>query len=150
MVTRRIVFHVHTAHTDGDGVIYFKDLNVIHAGDIMFNYLFPFIDLDNGGERRGLHQGAEETDRRWRMTKRSFIPGHGVLASKSDLETNLAVLVDGRQRVKALIDEGMSEEEIVAENPLADYHDEYNWMFITTERMTRTHYRDLTIGMNHG
>ena len=54
------------------------------------------------------------------------------------------MLVDGRKRVKALVDQGMSEEEVLAANPLADYDDDYNWSFITTERMTRTHFRDLT------
>ena len=29
-------------------------------------------------------------------------------------------------------------------NPLADYHDTWNWGFITTERMTRTIYRSMT------
>ena len=47
------VFHVHHAHTDGDGVIHFRDQNVIHAGDILFNNLFPFIDLDTGGSVEG-------------------------------------------------------------------------------------------------
>ncbi len=73
-----------------------------------------------------------------------FIAGHGELASKADVERNLAVLVDSRKRVKALVDQGMTEEAVLAENPLADYHDDYNWSFITTERMTKTLYRDLT------
>ena len=37
-----------------------------------------------------------------------------------------------------------SKEEILAANPLADYHDVWNWGFITTERMTETLYRSLT------
>ena len=137
------VFHVHAAHTDGDGVIHFRDMNVIHAGDIVFNFLFPYIDLDNGGSVEGFI-AAQQKLIEIADDETIIIPGHGELASRRDLETNLAVLIDGRQRIKALIDQGMSEEEIVAENPLADYHDDYNWGFITTERMTRTHYRDLT------
>ena len=73
-----------------------------------------------------------------------IVPGHGPLASKADLEQDLAMLVDARDRVKALIDKGMDVEKIVAANPLADYHDRYNWGFITTERMTRTLVRSLT------
>ena len=37
-----------------------------------------------------------------------------------------------------------SKEEILAANPLADYHDVWNWGFITTERMTEMLYRSLT------
>src|SRR5690606_32914718 len=47
------VFHVANAHTDGDAVIYFADLNVIHTGDALFNGLFPYVDLDNGGSVSG-------------------------------------------------------------------------------------------------
>lgn len=138
-----LVFHVHAAHTDGDGVIYFRDMNVIHAGDIVFNYLFPYIDLDNGGDVEG-YINAQKKVIEMSDDETVIIAGHGPLASRADLEANLAVLVDGRKRIKELVDQGLSEEEIVAANPLADYHDQYNWGFITTERMTRTHYRDLT------
>ena len=137
------VFHVHHAHTDGDGVIHFRDQNVIHAGDILFNKLFPYIDLDNGGSVEGFIK-AQEKLIALANDDTVFIAGHGELASKADVEQNLAVLKDGRERVRALVEEGKTEEEVVAANPLADYHDDYNWSFITTERMTRTHYRDLT------
>jgi glyoxylase-like metal-dependent hydrolase (beta-lactamase superfamily II) len=36
------VFHVANAHTDGDAVIHFPEVNIIHTGDAMFNKLFPF------------------------------------------------------------------------------------------------------------
>ena len=54
------------------------------------------------------------------------------------------MLEDAEDRVEALVVEGMSADEVVAANPLADYHDTWNWSFITTERMTRTLYRELT------
>jgi hypothetical protein len=73
-----------------------------------------------------------------------IIPGHGPLASKSDLQTALDVLLDCEARVKALVHAGKTEDEILAANPLADYHDTWNWGFITTERMTKTLYRSLT------
>ena len=53
------------------------------------------------------------------------------------------MLVDAEARVEALVLEGKSEEEVIAANPLADYHDTWNWGFITTEKMTRTLYRSL-------
>jgi glyoxylase-like metal-dependent hydrolase (beta-lactamase superfamily II) len=137
------VFHVHSAHTDGDGVIHFRDDNVIHAGDIMFHKLFPYIDLDNGGSVDGFIK-AQQKLIELANDETAIIPGHGAIASKADLEEDLAVLIDSKKRVKALVDAGKSQEEVLAENPLADYHDQYNWSFITTEKMTNTLYRDLT------
>lgn len=137
------VFHIENAHTDGDAAILFRHANVIAAGDLMFHKLFPFIDLDGGGsvagyiagQRKILAMADDET---------VIIPGHGPLASKSDLSADLAVLVDSQARVKALADKGLSEEEIISANPLAVYHDVYSWQFITTERMTRTLIRSMT------
>jgi glyoxylase-like metal-dependent hydrolase (beta-lactamase superfamily II) len=136
------VFHVAAAHTDGDAVIHFRDVNVIHAGDLFFNGLFPFIDLDNGGsvdgfiagQRRLLEMADEDT---------KLIPGHGPIAAQKDLRAALDMLVDARVRVQKLVEAGMSQDEVVAENPLAVYHDRWNWDFITTERMTTTLYRSL-------
>ena len=139
------VFHVATAHTDGDAVIHFPDVNVIDAGDLFFNYMFPFIDLDSGGSVAGYIAGQKRIiDMADDDT--AIIPGHGPLASKSDLQAAAAMLIDAQARVKKLVDAGMTQEEVVAENPLADYHEQWNWGFITTERMTTTLYRSLTDG----
>jgi len=137
------VFHVESAHTDGDAAIEFRGANVIHAGDVFFNYLFPFIDLDNGGSVAGF-VAAQERIIAMSDDETIIIPGHGPLAGKSDLQTAISVLVDCEARVKALVDAGKSIEEVLAENPLAIYHDTWNWGFITTEKMTETLYRSLT------
>ena len=136
------IFHIEAAHTDGDAVIHYRNVNVIQAGDIMFNHLFPFIDLDNGGtvdgyiagQQRILMMADDET---------IIIPGHGPLATRADLARDLDVLINCKARVKALVDQGKSESEVHAANPLAVYHEGWNWDFITTERMTQTLYRDL-------
>jgi len=137
------VFHVDYAHTDGDAVIHFSDDNVIHAGDVLFNHLFPFIDLDSGGSVDGF-LAAQKRVLALCDDETKIIPGHGSLASKADLAAAIAMLEDAQGRVRALVGAGKSEEEILAANPLADYHDGWNWDFITTERMTRTLIRDLT------
>ena len=73
-----------------------------------------------------------------------FLTGHGPVATKAGLEKDLAMLLDAKARVRNLVDQGMSEEDILAANPLADYDEEYSWFFITTERMTKTLIRSLT------
>ena len=137
------VFHVADAHTDGDAVIQFRDANVIAAGDISFRGMFPFIDLDNGGSVAG-YKAAMRRIIELADDDTKIITGHGPAGTRAGLEQDLAMLVDAEARVKALVDQGLTADEIVAANPLADYHDEYNWAFITTERMTRTLIRSLT------
>jgi len=136
------VTHMPMAHTDGDAAIYFPSANVIHTGDILFHDMFPFIDLESGGTLDGYITAQKKI---WSMANDAtkIIPGHGSLTDKAGMKADIAMLVDGRTLIKALVDQGMSEEEVLAANPLAKY-DTYNWAFITTERMTRTFYRSLT------
>jgi glyoxylase-like metal-dependent hydrolase (beta-lactamase superfamily II) len=137
------VFHVRNAHTDGDAAVHLMGSNVIVAGDLHFNYMFPFIDLDSGGTVSGFIAGMEKIIE-MADDDTIIIPGHGELAGKQDLQAAVDMLADAEDRVAALVLEGMSADEVVAANPLADYHDTWNWGFITTERMTRTIYRSLT------
>ena len=139
------VFHIAVAHTDGDAAIQFPDVNVIHAADVHFNYLFPYIDLDNGGSVAGFIAGQRKIIA-LADDETIIIPGHGPLASKADLQVALDMLIDAEARVRKLVNQGKTQDEVVAANPLALYHEEWNWSFITTERMTTTLYRSLTAG----
>ena len=142
---RAFVFHVAAAHTDGDAVIHFPDQNVIDAGDLFFNGMFPFIDLDNGGSVAGYMAGQQRI-MDLADDKTIIIPGHGPIARRTDLREAVNVLADAEARVKKLVEAGMTQEEVLEANPLADYHDKWNWFFITTEKMTITLYRSLTDG----
>lgn len=135
------VFHVAKAHTDGDAVIHFREADVIHAGDIFFHTIFPFIDIDSGGSLDG-YIAAQEKIFEVAGDATQIIPGHGPLASPSDLEASIAMLKAARSSIGAMIDDGKSLEEIVAAKPLVDYEAQ-NWQFITTERMINQVYRSI-------
>jgi len=44
--------HSAHAHTDGDAMVWFEQAKVLHMGDLYFNGLYPFIDVDAGGRSR--------------------------------------------------------------------------------------------------
>ena len=134
------VFHLETAHTDGDAAIYFRNANVLASGDVVFHDLFPFIDLDNGGDVDGYIVAMRELVAMI-DDETIVVPGHGAITDKAGLEADLAMLAEASARVKAMVDEGMSGADILAANPLADFEDNYSWQFITTARMTETFIR---------
>ena len=137
------IIHTPAAHTDGDAMVAFPKVNVVFAGDLFFHGLFPFIDLDNGGSVDGFI-AAQEQILAMVNDDTKIVPGHGELASATDLKRDLTMLKDARALVAGLIAADHDIDAILAANPLAKYHDDYNWGFITTERMTRTIYRDIT------
>ena len=139
------VFHVKAAHTDGDAVIHFRGDNIIHTGDVLFNGMFPYIDLDSGGTVEG-YIAAQKRIHALADDQTKIIPGHGPVGTKKQVKASIDMLEDGYRKVRALVATGKSEEEIVKENPLAEYHDEWNWNFISTERMTKTFIRALKEG----
>ncbi|MEO0753944.1 MAG: MBL fold metallo-hydrolase [Pseudomonadota bacterium] len=138
-----LFYHTPDAHTDGDIFVHFLEADVIHAGDLLFSGRFPFIDLDNGGTVEGMIAGMQAiVDAAGPDTR--VIAGHGPMSTEADLEASIAMLADGRAKVAALVENGMDLEAVYAEGPLADYAADWNWQFITTERMVWTFYRDIT------
>ncbi len=137
------IAHPQNAHTDGDAIIFFKDKNVVHMGDVFFNGGFPFIDLEAGGDLGGYIETHE-----WVLKKTDeetkIIPGHGPLATRDDLQKTVTMLKDVRSLVQAQIDKGLDEDAVVAADPLKKYADDWGQGFINSERMTRTAYRSLT------
>jgi len=129
------IIHFSNAHTDGDAVVKFENANIVHTGDIMFNGMFPYIDESNGGSLKGVI-AALKGIAGLSNDGTKIIPGHGPLASKADVEKTIAMLEDSQEIVTKMVADGKTDEEILTANPLNKYED-YNWQFITTERMTK-------------
>lgn len=140
--------HVPQAHTDGDAIIHFSAANVIHAGDTFFNGLFPYIDLDSGGSVDG-YIAAQMKMISMSDDDTKIIPGHGPLSNKKELKAAVDMLIDARNTISKLVKAGKTEDEVLAANPLSQYHDDWNWGFITTERMTKQLYKGLSQSHQH-
>jgi glyoxylase-like metal-dependent hydrolase (beta-lactamase superfamily II) len=111
--------HVPNAHTDGDSIIHFREANVVHAGDVFFNGIYPFIDVAHGGSLKGTIKAADVilaiTD-----ANSKIIPGHGPLADKSQLQAYRDMLQTAYIRLVTLKNQGVSAEDAVSKKPLAD------------------------------
>jgi glyoxylase-like metal-dependent hydrolase (beta-lactamase superfamily II) len=123
-------------------MIHFRDANVLHTGDVLFNGMFPFIDLDSGGSVQG-YIAAQKKALSIIDDKTKVIPGHGPLADAGDLKASIKMLETSLENVRKLVAAGRTEDEVLAAEPLKAFED-WSWPFISTERMTRTIYRSLT------
>lgn len=52
--------------------------------------------------------------------KTLIVPGHGPLARRADVEKSLQRMREVRRRITALIDEGLTKEQVLARRPLDD------------------------------
>lgn len=127
------VLHVAPAHTDGDAVIYFKDANVVHTGDLYWNGLYPVIDASSGGSAAGMVTGIEEILARIDSNTK-VIPGHGPLSNKAEMQVYHKMLKASHASIKALRDQGKTIEEIVAAKPTADFDEQWGVALLSPEQ----------------
>lgn len=78
------VLHFPSGHTDGDSVVYFTRSNVVHMGDLFFSGMFPFIDLDSGGNVINYTENIGNIIESLNKDVK-IIPGHGPLSDRHDL-----------------------------------------------------------------
>jgi glyoxylase-like metal-dependent hydrolase (beta-lactamase superfamily II) len=117
--------YVANAHTDGDTWVYFADANVLCAGDTVNSLKrYQTIDYRNGGDVRGMIR-ADDTFLKLINDQTKVVVGHGPLAGKKDIEEFHAMLVTSHDRIKKLFDEGKTEAEVLALDPLKDLNEKW-------------------------
>ena len=99
------VIYPGNAHTNGDSLVYFPGLKVVHMGDLLFNGSLPYIGAEAGADTASWMAKIQEVSG-WDIDK--FIPGHGPLADKEGLTRMAAYLGDLRQAVQGAIAAGQS------------------------------------------
>jgi glyoxylase-like metal-dependent hydrolase (beta-lactamase superfamily II) len=129
------VTHVAPAHTDGDSIVHFVKADVVHMGDLFFNGSYPFIDTGSGGRVDGFLAAAEQVLAAT-GEKTRFIPGHGPLATRADLQAYRDTLKTLRDRIAKLKGEGKSRDEVIAAKPTADHDAKWGAGFMKADTFT--------------
>jgi cyclase len=115
--------HMPGGHTDNDVVVWFTKSRVVHLGDIFRHQRLPYLDIAAGASVRGLIRNLETLIREipddW-----IIIPGHGPVASKSDLRNYYKRLIGAVQYVEQQIDRGKPLDE-VKRTGLPSFYDTY-------------------------
>jgi cyclase len=112
--------HVAPAHTDGDSFVIFKDLNIIHTGDVFRTTSYPRADATANGSVLGI-LAAYETLLANSDANTRFLPGHGVVSKRSDVEAQLKMLNTIKDRVQAGIKAGKTLEQVQAAKPTVEF-----------------------------
>ena len=106
------VLHWAPAHTSGDLVVYLPDEKIVFTGDIIATQLpDPLIHLEKNGSSEG-----------WITTTKGivglkadqFVPGHGNVQTKAEVEKRLTDAEAKRAKIKDLVAQGKSLDEIKA------------------------------------
>lgn len=89
------------AHTGGDAIIHFEKANIAHAGDIVFNRTYPYIDSNGGGSVANWIETLEMVIKYYSKDT-LFIFGHG--ATNDLVKGSLVDVIAMKDLLSALVD----------------------------------------------
>ena len=110
--------HFGRGHTDGDAVVYFPALKLLHTGDLMAG-TSPLIDYNGGGS---VVEWTKTLDGAMQLDFDTVIPGHGPVTNKAGLLTYRNNVEKMRTRVSDLIHQGKTQDDVAK-----FMTDEYKW-----------------------
>ncbi len=119
------VRHLPGGHTDGDSVVVFENADVVATGDLFFNGMYPYIDVNAGGSVGGVIACIDRM-LGWMDDQTVVIPGHGAVADRAQLRRYRDMLATARDKVRELINAGKSLDEIQALHPTASLDATWN------------------------
>jgi glyoxylase-like metal-dependent hydrolase (beta-lactamase superfamily II) len=103
------LLHFGPAHTQGDLVVYLPQKKIAFLGDLVFIGRDPLIHRHKGGTSLGLVRTLKEI---LALDADTFIAGHTAPLKKSDIQGLLSSIEEKQAKIRALIQQGRSLEEI--------------------------------------
>ena len=105
-------YHWAPAHTSGDLVVYLPEDKIVATGDIIAtNNPYPRIHEEKNGSAAGWIAAATGIAS---LDADTFIPGHGSVVTKADIQKRIADAIARRDKVMALEKQGKSLDDIKA------------------------------------
>lgn len=123
------IFHETAAHTDGDAIVFFRRSDVVVAGDVFDTRRFPVIDIAKGGSIQGeiaaLQKLVDTAIPSVPIVSREegtlIIPGHGRICDQLDVVDYRDMVTIIRDRVRDLMKQGLTLEQVQAASPTQGY-----------------------------
>ena len=109
------VIPVPPSHTDGDTMVYFRNADVLMAGDF-FRRGYPNIGGTVDGMIQALGMAIAICGPNTKV-----VPGHGPVSTRADVIAHRDMLMAVRDRITGLIKQGKTEDEVVAAQPTASF-----------------------------
>jgi len=127
------IFHQPAAHTDGDAIVFFRRSDVVMAGDTLDTTRFPVIDIVKGGSIQGeiaaLQKLVDTAIPSVPIVSREegtlIIPGHGRICDQVDVVEYRDMVTIIRDRVRDLMKQGLTLEQVKAASPARGYTRRY-------------------------
>jgi cyclase len=108
------------AHTDGDIYVFFRNANVLVAGDVVSVGSYPILDYCTNGWIGGM-LNATESLLKLSNAQTRIIPGQGAVQATSHLQAEHDMLAAMKLRLSKLLAQGSSIKDMLDAKPTAEY-----------------------------
>jgi glyoxylase-like metal-dependent hydrolase (beta-lactamase superfamily II) len=114
------------AHTDGDLMVFFRESDVVAAGDVFVTTSYPVIDAAGGGTVQGVIDALNAiieltVPERNQMGGTRVVPGHGRICNEADVVEYRDMVTIIRDRVRDMAKKGMTVQQVKAARPSLEY-----------------------------
>src|SRR5450631_2126915 len=104
------LYHRANAHTSGDTVVYLPDQKVVFGGDLLVtNRPDTNIHVEKNGSAAGWIENAKGM---LGLDADTYLTGHGNMMTKADVQKKLDLIQDKYSKIKAMVAQGKSLDEI--------------------------------------
>jgi len=143
------LFHVASATSDGDTIVFFRRSDVVSTGAIFDATAYPRFDPDRGGSIAGIIEGLNRVldltiPGENQEGGTVVIPGRGRLSDETDVANYRDMVTIIRDRIRAMVGKGLSLGQVKRARPTIDYDGLFerrsDW---TSDMFIEAIYRDL-------
>ena len=104
------LLHYTPAHTSGDLMVYLPEQKIVFTGDIIAtNQPYTLIHAEKNGSSEGWITTVKGLAG---LNAESYVPGHGDLQTKADVQAGLAKVQARREEIKKLVAQGKSLDQV--------------------------------------
>ncbi|HEV2298350.1 MAG TPA: hypothetical protein VGR72_07520 [Candidatus Acidoferrales bacterium] len=125
-------------YSDADALAHFHVQNVYYLGEAFPGDGYPRIDTAQGGTLQGLLDQLNWTD-----PKQRIVPARGKVADGASVKAFSDMIVTVRDRIRQMIKEGQTEDQVVAAHPTSDFDAKWGHGRVSPETFAREIYAAL-------
>ncbi len=118
-------------HTEGDVVLFIPAQKIAFLGDLFFNGAIPNV------QDASILQWMKTLEAVLKLDAEKFVPGHGKVGSKKDVEAFLAYFGELKSAVQPVVDRGDSVDQAVKEIQLPAKYAGYQFQHIFTSNVQK-------------
>src|SRR5580692_6523308 len=149
------ILHQPAAITDGDSLVYFRRSDVVSTGDIFMTTGYPKIDLQDGGGIQGVLDGLNHIldltiPAHHEEGGTMVIPGRGRICDEADVMEYRDMVTVIRDRIRAMVKNGKTLEQVKASRPTMDYDGLYDVTRQSADAFVETVFKSLSLDVKAG